>query len=123
MAKASEPKKPAAKAAPAKASAAKSKGRETPANSEATPAPTKSATGADNQSQSERAKALFEKLHGTSAQRNAGGPPGSQGKKGGFDPKQFSGGKGNLGGAHNQMMRRTQGRGGGGGGGGGGSQV
>ena len=81
------------------------------------------ATGRDHPSQSEHAKALFEKLHGTSAQRVAGGPPGAKGKKGGFDPKQFSGGKGSVGGAHNQMMRRTQSRGGGGGGGGGGGQV
>lgn len=79
------------------------------------------ATGRDHPSQSEHAKALFQKLHGASAQRNAGGPPGG-GKKG-FDPRQVSGGKGNMGGAHNQMMRRTQSRGGGGGGGGGGGQV
>lgn len=78
------------------------------------------ATGRDHPSQSEHAKALWEKLHGTSAQRVAGGPPGAQGKKGGFDPNQFKGGKGGMGGGHNQMMRRTQGKGGGGGGGGGG---
>jgi len=80
------------------------------------------ATGRDHPSQSEHAKALFEKLHGTSAARNAGGPPGKG--KGGFDPKQVKGGKGNFGGGHAQQLRRTQSRGGGGGGGGGGgSQV
>lgn len=80
------------------------------------------ATGRDHPSQSEHAKALFEKLHGTSGQRNAGGPPGRG--KGGFDPKQVKGGKGNFGGGHAQQLRRTQSRGGGGGGGGGGgSQV
>lgn len=80
------------------------------------------ATGRDHPSQSEHAKALYQKLHGTSDQKNRGGPPGAN-KKGGFDPKQVRGGKGNFGGGHNQMLRRTQSRGGGGGGGGGGGQV
>ena len=78
------------------------------------------ATGRDHPSQSEHAKALWQKLHGTSDQNAKGGPPGVGGKKGGFDPKQVRGGKGGMAGGHNQMLRRTQGKGGGGGGGGGG---
>lgn len=74
------------------------------------------ATGRDHPSQSEHAKALWQKLHGTSDKRLAGGPPG---QKKGFDPNQFRGGKGGTGGGHNQMLRRTQSKGGGGGSGGG----
>ena len=77
------------------------------------------ATGRDHPSQSEHAKALFQKLHGASDPKNKSGVPGAPGKKG-FDPKQVRGGKGNFGGGHNQMLRRTQSRGGGGAGGGGG---
>ena len=99
MAKPSEPKKPAAKAAPAKVAPekvapakataksppAKDKSGETPVSSKETPAAAKTKAGAaeaagpDHSSQAERAKALFEKLHGASAQRNAGGPPGAKG--------------------------------------------
>ena len=118
MAKPSDPKKPSAtkagKTAPAKSSPSPAK--ETAAKALADQ---DEATSQDKASQSARAKALWEKLHGASGQRNAGGPPGSQGKKGGFDPNQFRGGKGNMGSAHSQMLRRTQSRGGGGGGGGG----
>ena len=79
------------------------------------------ATGRDHPSQSEHAKALWEKLHGTSEQRVKGtGAPGTPpGQKRGFDPKQFKGGGKNFGGGGNQMLRRTQSRGGGGGSGGG----
>jgi hypothetical protein len=80
------------------------------------------ATGHDHPSQSEHAKALWQKLHGTSDQRAKGGPPGGPpGGRKGFDPNQFKGGgKSFGGGGANQMLRRTQGKGGGGGGGGGG---
>ncbi len=80
------------------------------------------ATGRDHPSQSEHAHRLFEKLHGTSAQR--GNVPGraAPGKKGGFDPHQFRGGqKGGFGGGN--MIRRTQSRGGGSSGGGGGGSA
>lgn len=71
------------------------------------------------QSQSDMAKALLEKVKAQSK----GGAPGAPGQKPGFDPNAMRGGKGGMGGAHNQMMRRTQGKGGGGGGGGGGGNV
>ncbi len=45
MAKASEPKKPAAKASPAKKATAKSAGGETPVSSKEVPTPPKSKTG------------------------------------------------------------------------------
>jgi hypothetical protein len=70
-------------------------------------------------SQSEMAKKLLEKVQA----KSKGGVPGAAVNKGGFDPKSVRGGKGSLGGAHGQMLRRTQGKGGGGGGGGGGGQV
>jgi len=82
------------------------------------------ATGHDHPSQSEHAKALWQKLHGTSEQLAKNGPTGgAPGKKGGFDPKQIKGGGKTFGGAGNQMLRRTQGKGGGGGGGGGGGAA
>ena len=109
MAKPSEPKKPAAKAAAPAKSPAKAKaetaGKPTADHTEA--------TGHDHPSQSEHAKALWQKLHGTSDQRAKGGPAGAPGKKGGFDPKQLKGGGKSFGGGGNQMIRRTQSRGGG----------
>jgi hypothetical protein len=69
-------------------------------------------------SQSEKMRALYEKLHGASAEHSSGPGQNIPGKKGGFDPHQFHAqGKGAR---HNTMMRRTQSRGGGSGGGGGG---
>jgi hypothetical protein len=77
------------------------------------------ATGRDHPSQSEHAHRLYEKLHGTSAERT--NVPGQKvpGKKGGFDQHQFRGNQRGFGGGGN-MIRRTQSRGGGSGGGGGG---
>jgi hypothetical protein len=77
----------------------------------------KVATPAAPTTQSEKMRALYEKLHGAQAQ---GGAPGQNapGRKKGFDPHAFHGqGKGQQ---HNTLMRRTQSRGGGSGGGGGG---
>ena len=88
---------------PAKSAKAETAGKPTEDHTEA--------TGHDHPSQSEHAKALWQKLHGTSDQRTKGGAPGAPGKKGGFDPKQVKGGKGNFGGGHGQMLRRTQSRG------------
>jgi pyruvate/2-oxoglutarate dehydrogenase complex dihydrolipoamide acyltransferase (E2) component len=112
MPKASDPKKPTKAAKPDKTETAGKPSEDHTA-----------ATGLDHPSQSEHAKALWEKLHGTSDQRlkGAAAPAASvPGKKKGFDPHQFKGGKGGFGGAGNSMMRRTQSRGGGGGSGGGG---
>jgi hypothetical protein len=67
------------------------------------------ATGPDHPSQSEHAKALYEKLHGTSAKQNehpSGGPPG-KGKRGGY-----GGGFSNHQGPKSGPPRRTQGKGG-----------
>ena len=101
MAKPSEPKKPAAKAAaPAKSPAkgkAETAGKPTADHTEA--------TGHDHPSQSEHAKALWQKLHGTSDQRAKGGPAGAPGKKGGFDPKQLKGGGKPFGGGGNLDRR------------------
>lgn len=77
----------------------------------------KAAAKADKpKSQSDLAKKLLEL-------KQAGAKGGAPGQKPGFDPNAMRGSKGSMGGAHNQMMRRTQGKGGGGGGGGGGGQV
>lgn len=68
------------------------------------------ATGPDHPSQSEHAKALYDKLHGTSAQKNehpAGGPP-PKPKGGGFH--QSFGGKNS--GPKSGPPRRTQAKGG-----------
>ncbi len=79
----------------------------------------KAAAKADKpKSQSDLMKKLLEQK-----QAGAKGGAPAPGQKGGFDPNAVRGGKGSMGGAHNQMMRRTQGKGGGGGGGGGGGQV
>jgi hypothetical protein len=127
--------KPAAKPAPNKAAknspvkaagpaAAPKQAPKPAAKPAAKPVPTTTgATGRDHPSQTEHSaqaevtRKLYEQLQ---AKRNTGGAPGATGKKGGFDPNQFRGGKGNMGSAHGQMLRRTQSRGGGAGGGGGG---
>jgi hypothetical protein len=126
--------KPAAKPAPTKA--AKNAPVKAPAPAprpapKPAPAPkpvpaTTGATGRDHPAvtehspQAEVTRKLYEQLQ---ARKNPSGAPGTPGRKGGFDPNQFRGGKGNMGSAHSQMIRRTQGRGGGGGGGGGGSAA
>ncbi|MEQ1611036.1 MAG: hypothetical protein ABL956_19050, partial [Hyphomonadaceae bacterium] len=68
------------------------------------------ATGRDHSSQSEHsaqadvARKLYEQLQ---AKKASGGAQGAQGPKKGFDPNQIRGGKGGMGSAHGQMLRRT----------------
>jgi hypothetical protein len=101
------PDKKAASPAPAKAAAKE------PAKSALKAEPKPTAPTA----QSEKMRALYEKLHGVQGQ---GVAPGQSvpGRKKAFDPHAFHGqGKGQH---HASMIRRTQSRGGGSGGGGGG---